>query len=152
MNKYEHPTDTLIITSHNPTGIENSYVQFGYDPQIIFSHTRGQVLVSKTLIWSIKTDKSTINDVLTKRKTPKETKRNNLINVDWEVLFPFNRYLNKKGLIKNNQTMNELIVWSINDKKVCYNVDRSVNIPSIENIFVCQFLDDSKGVDINGAE
>ena len=45
-NKSEHPTGTLATTFHKPTGEENLYVWFGYGPQKICNHTRGQVLVS----------------------------------------------------------------------------------------------------------
>ena len=45
-NNYEHPTGTLDTNFHNPAGGANKYVWFGYDPQKIFEHNRGQVLLS----------------------------------------------------------------------------------------------------------
>ena len=41
--KDEHPTGTLTITFHKPTGEANLYIWFRYGPQIIFNHTRRQV-------------------------------------------------------------------------------------------------------------
>ena len=38
-NKYEHPTVTLSTNFHKPTGEENPYVQFEYEPQKICKHT-----------------------------------------------------------------------------------------------------------------
>ena len=42
----EHPTGTLAIKFHKPAGEENPYVRFGYVPQKISNHTRGQLSVS----------------------------------------------------------------------------------------------------------
>ena len=45
-------------------GGKNMYLQFGSVPQIIFSHSWGQVVWQKMLIWSMQNDNSTINDDL----------------------------------------------------------------------------------------
>ena len=62
--------------------------------------------IKKFLSGNLQTNKSTINDVLMKNKTPKQMRRNNPINICWKLLCSINCYPNNVGSIKNNQTMN----------------------------------------------